>query len=154
VQAGTFSFSGFYERRLRRIGPALIFTVSVTLAVGAVMLLPHELEALARSTLAALVMVPNVHFWSEAGYFRLSESITPLLHTWSVGGESQFYRLSPLALILAERLRGRSAFDTHRWLVAGIALASLALCRSPTSRWPSASFFLLPTRAWELMAGA
>ena len=154
VQAGTFTFGSFYERRMRRIGPALIFTVSVTLAVGSVMLLPHELEALAKSAIAALLMVPNIHFWSEAGYFRLGDSITPLLHTWSLGVEEQFYLLFPIALILAQRLRGRSGFDTHRWLVTGIALASLALCLYATSRWPSASFYLLPTRAWELMAGA
>lgn len=103
IGQGRFTFSGFYERRARRIGPALLTVIGATLAMGTVLLLPSELEKLGESSLAALFMVPNIYFWMEAGYFRLGEGITPLLHTWSLGVEEQFYLFFPFVLILAHR---------------------------------------------------
>lgn len=143
-----FSFRSFYARRFRRIAPALITVLLATLGLGLAVLLPEDLVALARAAIAALAMVPNLHFWGEAGYFSLSEAGAPLLHTWSLGVEEQFYLLFPLALILAERWR------MLRPAMMIAALLSFALCVVGTALYPAAAFYLLPTRAWELALGA
>lgn len=148
VTEGTFSFGNFYERRVRRIAPALLTVLIVTLLVGFALLLPDELIKLGRSAIAALLMFPNIHFWQEAGYFQLGEEITPLLHTWSLGVEEQFYVFFPLLLIFAHRLR-----LVKPVLVVATA-ASFAFCVVGTMMAPSASFYLLPTRAWELLLGS
>lgn len=148
VSAGTFSFVNFYERRVRRIAPALLVVLAATLGVGYALLLPWELIQLGKSAIAAIAMVPNVFFWREAGYFALGEQVTPLLHTWSLGVEEQFYLFFPVVLIVAERLK------IVRPTVVVIAAISFALCIYGTATSPSATFYLLPTRAWELMLGA
>lgn len=147
IGQGRFTFSGFYERRARRIGPALLTVIGATLAMGAVLLLPSELEKLGESSLAALFMVPNIYFWMEAGYFRLGEGITPLLHTWSLGVEEQFYLFFPFALILAHR------FNILRATLWAVLIGSFALSVAATLYAPAASFYLLPTRAWEMALG-
>ena len=148
VADGSFRFARFYERRVRRIAPALLLVTSVATAAGFALLLPYELDQYARSAVAALAMVSNIFFWRSADYFELSDQITPLLHTWSLGVEEQFYLLFPAALILAERLR------KTRQAIALLLIGSFVLCLVGTARSPAASFYLLPTRGWELMAGA
>ncbi|WP_324806769.1 acyltransferase family protein [Sphingomonas sp. LY29] len=148
VASGTFSFARFYERRVRRIAPALLVVLAATLGVGYALLLPWEIIQLGKSAVAAIVMIPNVFFWREAGYFALGEQVTPLLHTWSLGVEEQFYLFFPVVLIVAERLK------VIRPTVVLIAAISFALCIFGTATSPSATFYLLPTRAWELMLGA
>lgn len=143
-----FSFRRFYERRFRRIAPALLAVLLTTAAVGWILLLPADLIALARSAIAALLMIPNVYFWGEAGYFALGESATPLLHTWSLGVEEQFYLLFPIILIFFNRLR-----ITHI-AVAILTIGSFVFCVIGTALFPAAAFYLLPTRAWELGLGA
>jgi peptidoglycan/LPS O-acetylase OafA/YrhL len=148
VSSGTFSFAHFYERRFRRIAPALLLVTAAVTAAGYALLLPYELLEYSRSAVAALGIVSNVFFWRAGGYFKLAEAITPLLHTWSLGVEEQFYLLFPTLLIAAERLRG------VKRTVALLAVLSLALSLILTPRSPAAAFYLLPTRGWELMAGA
>jgi peptidoglycan/LPS O-acetylase OafA/YrhL len=146
--AGRFSFAAFYERRFRRIAPALLTVTAVTMAVGYVLLLPDELDRLSKSTIAAVAMVPNLYFWLTLNYFAPPHWMAPMLHSWSLGVEEQFYLLFPAALILAQRLwRVRPA-------IALFAVGSLTLCIVATPSMPAASFYLLPTRGWELMAGA
>lgn len=151
LAAGSFSFAGFYQRRVRRIAPALLVVLLATLAIGTLLLLPRQLSELAKSAIAAQLLVPNFHFWLDGGggYFGLAKRLPPLLlHTWSLGVEEQFYLLFPLFLVLATRWRiARSA------TIAVIAL-SAALCWLGADRAPVATFFLLPTRAWELGLGA
>lgn len=147
IARNSFTFAGFYERRARRIGPALVTVIAATLAVGAVLLLPLELEKLGESSLAALFMVPNIYFWTEAGYFRLGEGITPLLHTWSLGVEEQFYVFFPVLLIIAHRL------NLLRLALWSVLIASFVLSVVATLYAPAASFYLLPTRAWEMALG-
>lgn len=147
IEDNSFSFLQFYERRARRIGPALLTVVATTLIVGAILLLPSELVKLGESSLAALAMVPNIYFWLEAGYFRLGEGITPLLHTWSLGVEEQFYIFFPILLIVARKL---NILRLSLWL---LLLGSFALSIVGTIYAPAASFYLLPTRAWEMALG-
>lgn len=150
--AGQFSFARFYQRRFRRIAPALLTVLLTVLIVSYILLLPGDLIELGKSALATLGMVPNIHFWldSSGGYFGMSKRLSPLLlHTWSLGVEEQFYLLFPLFMVLAARWRAMRA------ALIGATILSFALCFIVgTYRSPVAAFYLLPTRAWELGLGA
>jgi peptidoglycan/LPS O-acetylase OafA/YrhL len=145
---GRFSFAYFYQRRFRRIAPALLTVVAATLLASLFLLLPYELEELAKSAAATVAMVSNIYFWRSVDYFAPAAETVPLLHSWSLGVEEQFYLLFPAALVLAERARA------PRLAVAAIGIGSLALCLFASGWFPIASFYLLPTRGWELMIGA
>ena len=148
MNSGSFRFSHFYERRFRRIAPALV-TVLATSSVAAFgLLLPYELGEFARAEAAAMAMVSNIFFWRTGGYFALADYVVPLLHTWSLGVEEQFYLLFPAILFAASRI------GVPRRTVAAIAAISFALSIVGTVLSPAATFYLLPTRAWELMIGA
>jgi peptidoglycan/LPS O-acetylase OafA/YrhL len=146
-----FSIIAFYERRVRRILPALLVVVLVLFGVGMVVLLPRALAELGKSTEAVLAFVSNIYFWrSTSGYFDGPAETRPLLHTWTLAVEEQFYILFPMFLALVIRF-GR------RWALAGtlaMAAASLALSAWLTFQAPTASFYLTPVRAWELLIGA
>ena len=147
---GRFSMWRFWERRARRILPALVVVMAVCVPLAWVLMLPEQYLAFARSLVAVSVFASNILFWRESGYFAAAAEEKPLLHTWSLAVEEQFYILFPLAVFLVWRL-GRRA------LVAAIALvglASLGLSHYAAHESPAANFYLLPTRAWELMAGA
>jgi len=147
---GDFSILRFYERRARRILPALFVVLAVTVGLGVAIMLPYELNDLGRGLTAVVFFLSNVLFWKQSGYFAAASELNPLIHTWSLAVEEQFYVLFPPVLWLLWRLG-------QRWVWIGIGLAfivSLALAEVMSVRASSANFFLLPTRAWELMAGA
>lgn len=148
IAQDSFSFARFYERRVRRIAPALLLILWVATITAFVLLLPYELIAYSYSAASALGMVSNIYFWRSANYFALADGITPLLHTWSLGVEEQFYLIFPAAMIIAERLR------IVRPLIASAAAASFVMCLIVTRTSPAFAFYALPTRGWELMAGA
>lgn len=150
LNAGQFSLLGFYERRARRILPALFLVLLVTALVGAFVMLPYELAALGRGILAVLLFVSNVLFWRESGYFAAASELNPLLHTWSLAVEEQYYILFPLALAACWRWFPRGVVP----LMVLVTVGSLALAEFLSVRMPSANFYLLPTRAWELLAGS
>lgn len=144
------SFSAFYIRRALRIIPALVATIALSLAAGALVLSPERFAQLSSSGLAALFSVSNFYFWSQSGYFDASNSLKPLLHTWSLGVEEQFYLVWPLLIFFAAKLRIKGAVA---WAVSLTALVSFA-----ASLWwlndRSSIYYLLPFRAFELALGA
>lgn len=147
---GRFSLLRFYERRARRILPALFFVMLVCLPFAWAWMLPSQMKAFSESLAAVSLFVSNILFWFESGYFAAAAEEKPLLHTWSLAVEEQYYLIFPVLLIAAWRL-GR---DRVFWMIAVLALASLALSEWGWRHAPSANFYLIPTRAWELFAGS
>lgn len=147
---GTFTLAGFWERRIRRIVPLAAFVMLTTIIAGWFVLLPSDFVLLAQSSIAQALFAGNIWFWQNTGYFDGISARMPLLHTWSLAVEEQFYFIFPLLFIL---LRAAS-IKRLRLLFAGIAAVSFAIGIWQTELTPSAAYFLLPSRAWELMAGA
>jgi peptidoglycan/LPS O-acetylase OafA/YrhL len=150
LQSGTFSVVNFYERRARRILPALFFVMLVCIPFAWLWLLPVLMKDFSQSLVAVSVFASNIWFWRESGYFDTAAELKPLLHTWSLAVEEQFYVFFPLFLMLIWRL-GR------RWVVivlAPVFAISLALAQWASIAEPTAAFYLLPTRGWELLIGA
>lgn len=156
---GDISLIGFYERRVRRLAPALLLVLAVTLALGALFLVPigGEQQGLAKSTIATLLLGSNVWFaHATGGYFDAPAAAQPLLHTWSLSVEEQFYLVWPALLLLAARWAKRRGRDSDRAAAATLALvglASLALSIITTQTHPEFAFFGSPTRAWEFAIG-
>lgn len=150
LKDGSFSIVGFYERRARRILPALLLVVAACIPVAWVLMLPAEHRDFLRSVFAVAIFASNFLFWRETGYFDTAAEFKPLLHTWSLAVEEQYYLIFPLAIAALWRWR-RSAILPA---MAGVALASFALAVWLTPIDPGSAFFLLPTRFWELLVGA
>ena len=112
---------------------------------------PEAFGDFARSLVAVSVFASNILFWKESGYFAAAAEEKPLLHTWSLAVEEQFYILFPLFLLLVWRRGGEARL---LWILLGLAAASLLLSEVAWRVRGAANFYLLPTRAWELMAGA
>jgi len=149
-KSGTFSFGRFYVRRARRIFPVLFLTLAATLAAGYLFFSDQHLVRLGGSALSAVFSLSNFYFWGEAGYFDTAASLKPLLHTWSLGIEEQFYLLWPAVLVLL-----LSRFPRWAPLVFIVLGGALSLFLSEFFvRWPSIAFFLLPFRAFEFGLGA
>ncbi len=148
--AGKFSLINFYERRARRIIPALVPVILFSVVAGYFTMLPDPFENLSQSVVATLLFSNNVLLTLTSGYWELASDFKPLLHTWSLGVEEQFYVFYPLLVIAVLKLR-RGLFPA--FLIVGI-VASLALSIVLTPLQPDASFYLIHTRAWELFLGA
>ncbi|PMR76967.1 acyltransferase family protein [Billgrantia endophytica] len=150
ILKGNFSIVHFYERRARRILPALFFVSVVCLLFAWFWMLPSELASLSESLIAVNLFVSNIYFWQSLDYFAGPAEMQAFLHTWSLAVEEQFYFFFPLFMLLVGGLR-------KGFLLAIVALgllASLALAEYASSHHPTANFYLLPTRAWELLTGA
>ncbi len=147
---GNISIVQFYERRARRILPALFIVVVACLPFAWLWLLPQDMKNFAQSIVAISVFASNILFWRTSGYFDAAAELKPLIHTWSLSVEEQYYVLFPPLLLAAWRFGGRRVF----YLILVIAVTSLALAQYYSTRNPSFDFYLLPTRAWELMVGA
>ncbi len=149
VDDGTLSIAAFYARRMRRTVPALLVVMSVSLAVATTVLMPGELDDMARSLLGAVLFVSNIVFATQNGYFDQASAVKPLLHTWSLGVEAQFYLVAPvLALMLARLPRpGRRA------ALLMLGTASLAGCIALRRVSADAAFFAMPTRLFEFIVG-
>lgn len=145
-----FSILEFYKRRILRILPALsVVALATALAAWAIML-PNEFRAAGKSIVATALFLSNVYFWRTSGYFADAAELKPLLHTWSLAVEEQFYVFFPILLMIVARFLGRRFLF---WIGLMVA-ASLALCVALTPKDPTTAFFLLPTRIWELGLGA
>jgi len=149
-EAGTFTIAGFYERRARRILPALFLVLFVTLAFSLYWLLPFELVDFGKSLIAVNLFSSNFLFWQASDYFAATSAQIPLLHTWTLAVEEQFYILFPIFMMLFWGL------GKHRLMliITIIALFSLGLSEWGWREFPEANFYLLPSRAWELMIGS
>src|ERR1700730_14791875 len=142
-----FSFNDFYARRIRRIFPALIVVLLSVLSFGWLKLFPDEYTGLAKHVAAGSAYVSNFLLNKESGYFDTTAELKPLLHLWSLGIEEQFYILWPLLLVLTWKYRAQ-------WLLlVAIAGASFVLNVARLGSHPVATFYLLPTRLWELALG-
>jgi len=151
LERDRFSVRQFYERRARRILPALFLVIAASWLLAWYCTLPVETQSFARSELAALVFVPNVYFWRTTSYFGTAAEKLPLLHTWSLGVEEQFYVVFPLVLAALWRWRRTRVIP----LLALLACLSFALSEFGWRMGKvSSTFYLAPTRAWELLLGA
>lgn len=149
IAAGGYSLAKFYERRARRILPAFAVVALFTSCAALALFLPEDLIAFGKSLLASAVFSTNLLFWQEGGYFAAPSELKPLLHTWSLSIEEQFYVFFPLLLSFLSQRAPRLLRGTLGLLL----IASLALCVWATGRREFA-FYLLPSRAWELATGA
>src|SRR3979490_2370486 len=144
-----FSLVAFYNRRSRRIFPALIVVLCATLVLGWLRMLPAAYAQLSADVFASAAFVSNIALLLQSGYFDIESGKKPLLHLWSLGIEEQFYLFWPLILMLAARMRlGFLAVATV------IGLSSFVLNMALIGSNPIATFYLPFTRAWELLAGA
>ena len=151
IDRGTFSFARFYLRRARRLFPALFATLALSFAAGAVWFSPEHLEKLGHSLIAAITSLSNFYFWSESGYFDLSAGVKPLLHTWSLAVEEQFYLVWPGLFLLLSATR-------KKWLppafLAAVGFLSLVATQHMLRTDPDGAFYLAPARIVELAMGA
>ncbi|MEZ5853350.1 MAG: acyltransferase family protein [Hyphomicrobiaceae bacterium] len=147
---GTFTLGGFYERRVRRILPALLAMVLVSAVVASVLFIPSDFKDFCRSLIATALLSSNVQFWSEAGYFDAPADLKPLLHTWSLAVEEQYYIVFPLLALMAHRMFPKRFLGC---LVA-LAIVSFAMSVWGVAHAPDAAFYLAPFRVWELLVGA
>ena len=152
LDRGAFSLLDFYRRRVQRIAPAMFVVVAVTLALSWWLLLPRDAVNVARSAVASVASLANIYFWQlRGGYFDNDARQLPLLHLWSLGVEEQFYMLWPLVLLAVGRRWQSRAFLA----CCGVAALTSFVLGDLLFWWdPSFVYFLLPTRAGELLSGA
>lgn len=147
-----FDFIGFYARRVRRLLPALFSVLIVSFGFATLILLPSDYINFAKSIIWINIYLANVFFWREnGGYFEDGAEESPLIHTWSLAVEEQFYFIWPLFILAGLRLFGARWFGI---LSIGILLVTIYLSQLITEMTLGAAYYLLPSRAFELMIGA
>jgi len=150
IENKRFSVLNFYERRARRILPALFFVMLCSIPFALLWMTPWELKDFSQSLVAVSLFASNILFWRKSGYFAEASEENTMIHTWSLAVEEQYYILFPLFLFLAWRYGKNRVF----WIIVVLAAVSLALSEWGWRNKDSANFFLLPTRAWELFTGS
>ena len=150
ITNGTFTLRSFYERRIRRLFPALFAVLTISSVFALWLLMPQELEDYGESVATATLFTSNFLFYTEHGYFDGPAELKPLIHTWSLAIEEQFYILFP-PFLLALRNRPRRVLVQT---TAALLVASFVLSAWQTGQQPAAGFYLLPSRAWELLLGS
>ena len=150
IENERFSIANFYERRARRILPALFFVMIVCIPFAWIWMLPSQMEDFSQSLVAVSLFSSNILFLRESGYFDAAAGEKPLLHTWSLAVEEQYYVLFPIFLILVWRFGKSRVF----WMIVVMAAISLLLSEWAWRNEPNANHYLTPTRAWELLAGS
>lgn len=150
IENKRFSIVNFYERRARRILPALFFVMLVCIPFAWIWMLPSQMKEFSQSLVAVSFFASNILFWTESGYFDAASEEKPLLHTWSLAVEEQYYVLFPIFLIFAWRFGKNRVF----WMIVVMAAISLLLSEWGWRNSATANFYLAPTRAWELFAGS
>ena len=149
MSEGRFSIVNFYERRGRRILPALFFMMAVCIPFALIWFAPSDLKIFGKSLLAVSAFVSNILFWKNTGYFESSAELNPLLHTWSLAVEEQYYILFPIFLMITWRFG-------IKWvlvILSVVFITSLGAAQWGAYNSPSFTFYMLPTRGWELLVG-
>lgn len=149
LRDGAFSYLRFYQHRAKRILPAYFVVIAFALLAALVLLSPFEAWQLGREAFAATISVSNLLLARFSGYFDASEELNPLLMTWSLGVEEQFYLVVPLLMVLIDRFRRNWLFPA----IAAICAVSLACAIWALPSHPEIVFYTLPARAWELGLG-
>jgi peptidoglycan/LPS O-acetylase OafA/YrhL len=149
LAAGQFSFRAFYARRARRILPALFTVILVTLPFAWALMTPDQLRYYGGGAFSTLIFLSNVWFFDQIDYFNPGAAESPLVHTWSLGVEEQFYIALPMLMVALTRFAPRALVP----VIAAAALASFAAALLTVPEHPQAAFYLIHTRAWELLAG-
>jgi peptidoglycan/LPS O-acetylase OafA/YrhL len=149
-ERGVFSLVNFYERRARRIIPALFLVMGLSVFASWFWLFPSHMVDFSQSLIAVSFFSSNILFWQETGYWGVENELKPLLHTWSLAVEEQYYVFFPIFLMIMWRFRKRWIFSSF----VLVAFSSLLLSQYLVTVKPTANFFLLPTRGWELAIGA
>ena len=150
LKENRFSFLKFYERRAKRILPALLTVILASIPFAWLYMLPKAMKEYAGSILSSLAFSSNFWFWQEDSYWAEPSALKPFLHTWSLSVEEQFYIVFPITLFLIWKLTPK--YMRHVLIIGG--LLSILFANFMTAKAPEFSFYLLPTRGWELLAGA
>ena len=150
IRRERFTIVDFYERRIRRIFPALFAVILFCLIVASIFMHPEYFKNFGQSIISTTLFIANVFFWQEADYFAAAAETKPLLHTWSLSVEEQFYLFFPVILLLIDR------HNQGRWMIFLLPAAAISLMLSMVgvNYFPSAGFYLIPMRAWELLLGS
>lgn len=150
LKEGKFSLINFYERRIRRIFPALFIVMLTCMLFAWLWFLPNDFKAYAQSQVAVSMFASNILFWLQSGYFDTAGELKPLLHTWSLAVEEQFYLIYPVFLVVLFRY-------LRRWILTSIffvAFLSFVFAQWASYKRPALAFYFLPARIWELLVGA
>ncbi len=151
LQGGTFSLMQFYERRARRILPALFAMLLICLPLAWLIIInPEDFKDFCKSLLAVALSISNILFWKESGYFDSSTALKPLLHTWSLAVEEQYYLIFPFFMLVV----WKAGIKHIVWLTLILVLMSLLFAQWGSAHQPVFNFYWLPSRMWELLAGA
>src|SRR5882757_3999150 len=152
MDAGRFSYVGFFINRVRRLFPALLTTIGVSFLIGALLFPPPHMKKLAEAAIVSILSVANIYFWSEASYWDIESAFKPLLHLWSLSVEEQFYLFWPPMLLLASRANNKRL--ARLVLLTALGLTSLLFAGFLSWHHPRATFYWMPWRAFEFMIGA
>jgi len=147
---GTFSIAEFYIRRARRILPALFVVMLSCIPFAWVWMLPSQFDDFSQSIIAVVVFASNILFWKQSDYFEAASEEKPLLHTWSLAVEEQYYLVFPLFILIFWRAGKQNLV----YIIALVTIVSFAMAEYASRFHPNANFYLTPTRAWELLAGS
>ena len=150
IEKKRFSIVDFYERRARRILPALYFVLLASLIISVLIMSPQQLKDFGQSLVVVPIFLSNLFFLLKADYWAQSSEFIPLLHTWSLAVEEQYYIFFPIFLALAWRFGNKRVF----WVIAMMIAVSFLISEWGCRNRPSANFYLAPARAWELFAGS
>jgi len=150
LQKDQFSLLSFYERRARRILPALALVALITSVFSYFILFPNDFSDFSKSLIGLSTFTSNIFFWRDSGYFSSAAELKPMIHTWSLAVEEQFYIFFPLFFMLVWTFGKQIVLIS----LVLIFLLSLSLAEWGTHHYPTASFFLLPTRGWEIVIGS
>jgi peptidoglycan/LPS O-acetylase OafA/YrhL len=148
--SGTFTYRDFYERRARRILPALFTVIATCLPFAYILLSPDDINSFSNSLISLVFFSSNILFWFDSGYFDKAAELKPLLHTWSLSVEEQYYLIFPVLLVLLKRVSRKFII----FIVASFACISLYLMLKWATVNTNTAFYLLPFRGWEILCGA